>query len=258
MQCIRFLVGFFLLIESNFLFANSGKITVAVHHSPPYTMTHDVSEPKGVIVDILRPIAQQLGVKLKPVACPFSRCMHMLEQGEVDIMGSLIRTPEREKQFTFLTPPYMALHSSFRFYSLRSNDVSVEKYEDLRGKRIATMRGAVHFKRFDNDKEITRVPVMSEQIAVEMLLKDRVDLFIGVEDTADHSMGYLKLPTERLVKQPYQFEDSIFGHMVFSQKFSQTTLASELMMHYRAMADTGRLSEIVAPYALPPVPSYSL
>ncbi|WP_462159372.1 hypothetical protein [Pseudoalteromonas sp. GB56] len=152
----------------------------------------------------------------------------------------------------------MALHSSFRFYSLRATELVVREYDDLYGKRIAVMRGAAHFLRFDKDAKLMKVPVTSEQLAVEMLLKHRVDLFIGVEDTADHAMSVLQQPAEQLIKQPYHFEDSIFGHMAFSDDFAKTEMAKEITNRYRQMANQGELTELVAPYALPPVPSYSL
>ena len=49
------------------------------------------------------------------------------------------------------------------------------------------MRGAAHFSRFDKDKTLTKVEALSEGNAFEMLLKNRVDLVIAVEETADHA-----------------------------------------------------------------------
>ncbi|MEO2281992.1 substrate-binding periplasmic protein [Pseudoalteromonas pernae] len=257
-MCIRIFAGLFLLVQCTFAVAEVTKVTVVIDHAPPYSYTENVEQPSGLILDILQPITQELGVEIKTVSCPFSRCIHMLEQGEADVMGGLIRTPTREQQLTFLTPAYMALHSSFRFYSLRAAELTVRDYEDLYGKRIAVMRGAAHFSRFDKDAKLMKVPVTSEQVAVEMLLKHRVDLFIGVEDTADHAMSVLQQPTEQLAKQPYHFEDSIFGHIAFSDGFAKTELAKKITARYREMANEGELTELVAPYALPPVPTYSL
>mgnify|MGYP003886167247 CR=1 FL=1 len=256
-MCIRIFAGLFFLFQCSIAAAEVTKITVAIDHAPPYSYSEDVSSPRGLILDILRPIGAELGIDIKVVTCPFSRCVHMLEQGEVDVMGGLIRTPQREQNLTFVTPAYMALHSSFRFYSLRANDIQIQEYEDLYGKRIAVMRGAAHFLKFDKDPAINKVPVTSERLAVEMLLKHRVDLFIGVEETADHAMSVLRQPAEQLYKQPYHYEDSIYGHMAFSALFAQTAVAAQIIARYRAMAFAGELTQIVAPYALPAVPSYA-
>ncbi|MEM0516092.1 transporter substrate-binding domain-containing protein [Pseudoalteromonas sp. YIC-827] len=231
-------------------------ITVAIDHAPPYSFTHG-PEAKGLLLDILTPIADELGLELKVVPCPFSRCVHMLEQSEVDIMGGLIRTKQREQELTFVTPAYMALHSSFRFYSLRDSGMEITGYEDLYGKRIAVMRGAAHFARFDKDLDLIKVPVTSEQVALQMLLKGRVDLFIGVEETAEHAMSILRQPVYQLVKQPYQYRDSIFGYMAYSRDFAKTPLANKITSRYQEIAEQGQLTELVKPYALPPIQGHS-
>ncbi|WP_233999553.1 substrate-binding periplasmic protein [Pseudoalteromonas sp. T1lg22] len=230
-------------------------ITVAIDHAPPYSSTHG-AQAKGLLLDILTPIADELGLELKVVPCPFSRCVHMLEQGEVDIMGGLIRTKQREQGLTFVTPAYMALHSSFRFYSLRDSGMEITGYEALYGKRIAVMRGAAHFARFDKDREMIKVPVTSEQVALQMLLKGRVDLFIGVEETAEHAMSILQQPMHKLVKQPYQYRDSIFGYMAYSRDFAKTSQAKQITSLYQDLAEGGQLTELVKPYALPPIARY--
>ncbi|WP_234399074.1 substrate-binding periplasmic protein [Pseudoalteromonas sp. T1lg75] len=251
-----FWVPLILLLSTPMAGAQVSTITVAIDHAPPYSDT-DGPEPRGLLLDILAPIAAELGLEVRVVPCPFSRCVHMLEQNEVDIMGGLIRTKQREQGLTFVTPAYMALHSSFRFYSLRASDLDITDYEDLHGKRIAVMRGAAHFARFDKDSDIIKVPVTSEQVAVQMLLKKRVDLFIGVEETADHAMSILQQPVHQLIKQPYHFQDSIFGHMAYSRDFASSIRAKQITSLYRSMAEQGRLTELVKPYALPPIQGHS-
>ena len=251
---VRARVFFLLIVTLVYSLCASARtvVSVAVDHAPPYSNTES-STPKGLIIDILRPIAQELNFDINVIACPFSRCVYLLTHNEADIMGELIRTPAREQQLQFVTPAYMALHSSFSFYSLKTPSFNIERYNDLYGKRIAVMRGAAHFARFDNDEKLIKVPVTSEQIALDMLLKDRVDLFIGVEATAEHAMGVLQRPAHQLMKHPYRYQDAIYGHMAFASRFAGSTLAEKINQQYQKMLNSGELSALVKPYALPPV-----
>ncbi|CCQ10235.1 extracellular solute-binding protein, family 3 [Pseudoalteromonas luteoviolacea B = ATCC 29581] len=247
-------VLFVLLLLSSTLCAKH-KVVIGVDHAPPYSYVEDDGQIKGLIVDIIRamPVAQEL--EIETVACPFSRCVKMIAQGEIDIMGGLINTKERQKVMAFVEPPYMVLESSFVFYKQASSSLEVNNYEDLYNKRIAVIRSGVFFPRFDEDRELNKVPVNTEKIAIDLLLKDRVDLVIAVEETADHSMSILNQPSHQLEKVRYRFTKKIYGNMAMSLKFSNSSAGHKIRQGMEILANSHRLSMLVAPYNLPPIPS---
>ncbi|MBB1343168.1 transporter substrate-binding domain-containing protein [Pseudoalteromonas sp. SR45-6] len=234
------------------------KISLAVDHAPPYSQINQNGEVSGAIVDIFREMKKQLPFKLELVGCPFSRCVRMLEQGEVNAMGGLILTPMRQQVMQFVTPPYMVLTSSFVFYAREDSQLQINNYDDLYGKKIAIMRGAVHFKRFDEDDELTKIAVLTESTAINLLLKGRADLVIAVEDTADHAMSVLNQPANKLVKMRYRFNDIIYGYLALSKQFSVTPLAQRVDALMKTMAATGQLNTLIAPYELPPLNEQAL
>ena len=248
------IVSLLLVLISSSLYAEPvQRVIVAVDHSPPYGVVSEKGHVSGAVVDIMRELQRTIPMKLEFVACPFSRCLKMLEQNEVDVMGGLIRTSEREQKMQFMSPPYMMLSSSFGFYARADRDIVINRYQDLLGKRIAVMRGAAYFSRFDNDSSLTKVEALSEGNAFEMLLKDRVELVISVEDTADHASGYLQRPSQQIVKMPYRYKDIIYGHMAVSKQFADTSLAKEIQSQLHALVRNGRLTELVKAYNLPAV-----
>lgn len=243
-----------LLLSTEAAFASPlPKVTVGLDHAPPYSVATKDGKFSGVVVDIMRDMQKSLPFRVDFVACPFPRCVKMLQQNEIDVKGGLIRTAEREKTMHFLTPPYMVLTSSFVFYARVSSVFTVNKYQDLRGKRIAVTRGAVHFPRFDQDKRLIKVEALSENNAFEMLLKGRVELVIGVEDTADNASVFLHRPTKQIIKMPYRFDDVIYGHLALSKQFANTELARQFQEHLNTIVESGRLSELVKVYNLPAV-----
>ncbi len=255
----HYIASLLLFFFSGLVSANSyEKVLVAVDHAPPYGMISDDGKVSGAIVDIMREMQPSLPIKFEYVACPFSRCLKMLEQNELDVMGGLIRTEAREQKMQFLTPPYMMLSSSFVFYAKADSELKINNYQDLVGKRIAVMRGAAHFPRFDTDKTLTKIEALSEHNAFEMLLKNRVDLVIAVEETADHASVFLQRPSQEIVKMPYRYKDVIYGHIVLSKQFASSSLAEKIQERLNTLVLNGRLTELVKSYNLPPVTAVAI
>ncbi|WP_240721906.1 substrate-binding periplasmic protein [Pseudoalteromonas phenolica] len=232
-------------------------IHVAIDHAPPFSEIDSQGESQGLIIDIVSELLKDAhpDYKIKPVPCPFSRCVRMLAQGQVDVMGGLIKTNRREQTMAFVQPPYMVLSSSFVFYANKNSDIEVNNFDELHGKRIAVMRGGAYYKEFDEDKTLNRVQVNSEHVAFDLLLKGRVDLVLSVEETAEVAMRTLNQPFEQLKKVNYRHTNNIYGHMAFSQRFAKTPLAIKLQRKMIKLAKSGQLNKLVAPYQLPAIPS---
>lgn len=232
-------------------------VLVAIDHAPPFSEIDSQGESQGLIIDILNELLKDAhpDYKIKPVPCPFSRCVRMLSQGQVDVMGGLLKTHRREQTMAFVQPPYMVLSSSFVFYANKNSDIEVNSFDELQGKRIAVMRGGAYFKEFDEDKTLNRVQVNSEHVAFDLLLKGRVDLVLSVEETAEVAMKTLNQPFEQLKKVNYRHTNNIYGHMAFSQRFAKTKLAVQLQRAMIKLAKSGQLNRLVAPYQLPAIPT---
>ncbi|KZN58493.1 substrate-binding periplasmic protein [Pseudoalteromonas luteoviolacea] len=233
-------------------------VHVAIDHAPPYSRLSDDSRSQGLILDILRyaQLTSEKKYKINTVPCPFSRCVRLLSKGKVDVMGGLIKTPERQKIMSFVEPPYMVLSSSFVFYGTEVSGVEVNSYDDLRGKRIAVMRGGAFFPKFDKDNSLNKVAVPSERVAVDLVLRGRVDLVIAVEDTADVAMSALDQPIHKLKKMKYRHTQEIYGYMVMSADFASSQLGSLISKQMHEMAIDKTLDKLVAPYHLPKIPTH--
>ena len=248
-------ITLFILLFARFTWADH-TLHIAVDHAPPYSYTDQQGESQGLVLDIVTKLLESSNhdFKIKPVPCPFSRCVRMLSQGQVDIMGGLIKTKHREKTMAFVNPPYMVLSSSFVFYANKNSDIEVDNFAQLHGKRIAVMRGGAYFKEFDDDKTLNKVLVNSEHIAFDLLLKRRVDLVLSVEDTAEVAMKTLQQPFQKLKKVDYRYTNNIYGHLAFSKRFEKTPLAETLKHSMYMLAISGQLNRLVAPYQLPAIP----
>ena len=240
------------MLYANCSFSNE-RLVIAVDHAPPYSYTQGESRPRGLLIDIMLRISKQLNIPLQLVPCPISRCIELVKSGQADIAGAFIRTPEREVDMNFLSPAYMVLNSPFVFYAQTESSIKVDKFEDLYGKRIGLVRGAAHYSRFDNDEKLIKVAVQSEKVAMDLLLKGRLDVVIAVEQTADHSLSVLNQPTHRLKKLSYRHDEPVLGYAVSSKRSKNQDLIDQVAKQLTELAKTGELSQLVEIYDLPPV-----
>jgi len=249
---IKLLILLF-LFDISVVSAHHSQIVLAINHAPPYTFVDTNQQASGVILDIMRRLEADLGFELEVVSCPFPRCLKLAQEGKVDVVGGLIKTEERNKYLDFIEPAYMELNSSFVFYALKNKGLVVNRYEQLIGKRIAVVRKAAHFERFDTDITLNKIMVPSEKVAMDMLLKDRVDIVIGVEDTADHALQFLNQASHKLQKLNYRHTDKILGYAAFSRKYHDLFILNRIKQKMRSFQKNGVLTELVKPYNLPPI-----
>lgn len=230
--------------------ARNQELVLGIDHAPPYSNTQ-TDVPQGLILAIMSLVAEDLGISYRPLPCPFSRCLKLAEQGKIDILGGLVKTPERELYLSFIQPAYMQLQSSYAFYTLQGKGYSLHRFEDLYGKRIGTTRGAAYFPRFNQSLALKRIQVNSEQQMIDMLLKGRVDVILGVESTLEHALSLLQHTKPGLSKQPYREVQTIYGYMAFSRYSPHIKIKDKIEQSLKKLASQGALNPILKKYQLP-------
>lgn len=152
---------------------------VLINDAPPYRIVAPAGGGRnsytGIYVDILRAAAAEAGIGLRFIETPYARGFAMMEAGDADIMLGPNRTPEREAYLLYLDP---ALPAEPKAVVLRPGALPVATYDDLRGLRIAVLRGARYFPRFDADETMTRIPTGDYESALRLLSGDRADAVI--------------------------------------------------------------------------------
>ncbi len=115
-----------------------GKLVVGIGDAiPPFTFRRAGGEPVGYDVDLVRDVAERMGVKLEMVSVAETERMSALQQGKVDLVASTFtRTPERERDVDF---------SVTMFYSpqviIVDKASGVTSVKQLAGRKIGVLRG---------------------------------------------------------------------------------------------------------------------
>lgn len=230
-------------------------LKLAMYHSPPYYFTENVAEPYGLSLDLLKPAARQLGLRIEVVTCPFPRCLKLAEQGEVDIVAGLIKTDEREGYLHFIQPAMMNFVSSFVFYSRHTQSHNIHSVEDLAGHNVTVMRDAAYFPAFDQATYFARVPVNSEAKALELVYKGRADYAITIEQTAAGSFAEAGLQLADLKRQPYHVNQNIRGYLAFSRQSPNFQLSAKLEQVLEQQYRAGMFHLLWQKYHLPAIQS---
>jgi two-component system sensor histidine kinase EvgS len=143
---------------------------------PPFSFVDEHGKADGFSVELMRAALAAMGRDVSFRTGPWAEVRTWLEQGEIDALPLVGRTPEREALFDF-TVPYMSLHGAI---VVRASETGIMNLADLQGRRVAVMKGdnAEEFlRREDRDFEIHTTPTF--EIALEKLAEGRYDAVVS-------------------------------------------------------------------------------
>ncbi len=158
----------FLCLASQAFADNAAGRTVRVGF-PPIPGYNEVSKDgafSGYDVDYLKKISQQNNWKYQFVVASWKDCVEMLKKGEIDLLGGMERTPQREKLFNF------AQLESFQnsvFLLARSNDERFLKknLNEYTGLTVGALKGS---------QDIESLKKYSHEHGLNFRLKEYTDL----------------------------------------------------------------------------------
>lgn len=163
--------------------AAKNELVVPISEFSPWKMTAG-DRYFGIDIEILRKMAERLGLRLRFISCPFARCLEHMKEGKADLITSLLKRPDRQIYIHYLQPPY---HNDRKvFYVLKGKSHVLQRYEDLYNLRVGVKRRVKYFARFDQDPKIRKEEVTDVIQNMEKLAMGRIDTFINSETQGDY------------------------------------------------------------------------
>ncbi len=124
--------------ELKFLQNRGPVVFVSQTQYPPFERTAKPgSSPEGMMIDVVRWMALELGFKAQFVDMPFQQAQQAVLSGKADIITSLFLSDKRQEQFSFSLPLFEVPASIF----VRTERTDIKDIDDLHGKTIAIQRG---------------------------------------------------------------------------------------------------------------------
>jgi len=191
-------------------------VRIATHVEPPYIELVD-GEYVGMHVNIINLLIKSLNKKIVFIACPFARCILLLQEGKADMIIGIKKTKAREQYLAYLPLPYDTQAFPLHFYLRQDSRTRISKYADLSKLNIGTIRGASYFDPFDNDSKLTKTAVNNYSQLIKMLLKGRIDTFLEREESVLPWVS--KNIYENHIKlAKYQYDKSVESYIAISRK----------------------------------------
>ena len=143
----------------------------------PYEKLDSQGRHVGLVSDYMTLISDRLKVKLSVVkTASWEETQKLYKQGDCDIVSALNITPEREQHLMF-TGPYI---KSPAVLVVRNTNDKARKLADLKGKKLAMVKGYVYDEKLRTDyPDINVVYQPNMDAALQEVSKGKVDASLG-------------------------------------------------------------------------------
>jgi polar amino acid transport system substrate-binding protein len=124
---------------------SSGKIVVGVKADyKPWAYRNSDGELIGMEIDMVKEVAETMGVELELVPVQSSNRMQFLEQGKIDMMiATMSDRPDRRKLVGITLPNYYTSGTNL----LAPKALKLKSWEELRGRPVCGKQGAFYNKK---------------------------------------------------------------------------------------------------------------
>ncbi len=188
--------------------ANAKTYLVATEASyAPYEFRGEHGEVIGFDVDLLTAIGEKQGFKVQFLTRPWDGIFDTLNTGERDIVAASVRITDERKQTMDFSDPYYAGSLAFAV----REDSGIKSIADLRGKKIAVLRGSAGIE--DLPKSVSSGTTAVEDATLYLAFKTMV---AGKADAAYGDIGVLQyhmkgVPDQKLliIKDPNAKLDAV-------------------------------------------------
>jgi PAS domain S-box-containing protein len=141
---IAFLSLLTLPFESFYAFArtpiaklNKQLIVRSDHNCPPYEF-FEKAEPSGFNIELIKAVAETMGLDIKIVLGPWKEVRADLENGRIDVIAGMFYSEERDKVVDFSIP-----HSVVSFDLFVQKGSPIRSLADARDKKIVAQEGGI-------------------------------------------------------------------------------------------------------------------
>ncbi len=253
MNLIRFSLKWIGLLSLGFLFqvtsaASSEVKTLQVVFTtwPPYTY-YENEEAMGFEIDTFKAVIDKMGVKAKFTVLPWNRCLLQLENGDADVVISMLKTPEREK-YTYYPETHISISKTMLF-TTSDKDIPFDgSFYSLQNYSIGTMSGFSYGKDFDNATYLNKEVAFHSKMLIRKLLAGRNDVAIGNQAVINSNAYSLKVQNKIKFISPAIHTRKLY--VGFSRKNSLELFGAEFSNTLNKFKTTNAYENILEKYGI--------
>lgn len=152
------------------------------HNYPPFEYLDENGNPTGFNTELVRAIAQEVGLDIQVRLGPWSEIRQALREGKIDAIQGMLYSPERDLKFDF-TPPYTVNH--YVSVVRKGEGPPPTTAKALKDKRIIVQQGDImHDFALENDLDEQMHVVKAQEHALKELVEGKYDCALVARLTA--------------------------------------------------------------------------
>ncbi|WP_169307096.1 response regulator [Ferrimonas sediminicola] len=166
--------------------AQNPVVTVAVEDWPPIVFERPNGQAGGLSAGFLDLIAQKTGLRFRYESRPWLDLLEGVREDELDLIPAIFHLPERETYGIFSKPYFMVKE----FLYVKSGNSEISGFDDLRGRRLALIRGYTSWNRVSAAfPEIEIVPADTLLDAINMVLNGDADATFESQVVVEYTLN---------------------------------------------------------------------
>ncbi len=161
----------------------------------------------GFELDLLRLLGEEEGFRLIPKPMVWSQAMLSFQKGDADVIGGLVKTKERQKQYSFTAHP----HGTFDISTFVRNDSEIRSTSMLQGRKVAVQNGSISLALLKNQTGVQVQAYDTESEGLQALLLGKADAFVGGSSTTWFRIRQQNISAIRALAMPWEMHSLYFG-----------------------------------------------
>ena len=154
---------------------------------------------RGYGYELLQALAGYTGWKFEYVKCDWSNCFDKLENGEIDIMGDISYTDEREQRMLF-SDEAMGEEKYILYADFSNMDLGMSDFKSMDGKRVGVLMDTepeIMLTEWENKNGIhtEHVNVNNNDDVEKKLANHEIDAFVSLEESTWSEQGISSVTT---------------------------------------------------------------
>jgi len=170
----------------------------------PYEFINSKGEPDGFNVELIRAIAEELGLDISITLGPWSEVRQELEQGKIDALMGVMISEARAEKIIFGIPHSVMTHGIFTHAEKKYKSL-----DELQGKEIVVQNGDImHDFLLENGLTDKIIPAIDQLEALKLLEAGKHDAallgnFQGLHLIREHNLRQVKMRSSGIAPQRY-------------------------------------------------------
>jgi len=205
---------------------------------PPYEFLDENGQPTGYNVELMRAIADQLGMNIEIQLGPWDEIRQDLHEGHVDAIQGILYSPQRDKTFD-MSPA----HTTISYVIVGRDDSKLpQTLKDLQGKSVLVQKGdLMHDHALKQGLEDEIIPVDNQEEALKLLSEGKYDFALASRVLTHYYIKKRGWDNLTINNQPVHSAEYCIG-----VKEGNTALLSKFSEGLAALKATGEYRKIYA------------